>query len=114
MSLDFEDDQNTEQSKCTHLLRRINCSSFHVPKPETLLITPFNLRSSPFVVTMNPQILPDGWACMDKVMMIDDIEYTDEIQCTHIVEESCHNTYQTVFKATQVSSMSNNNWYPPS
>ncbi|XP_059088680.1 uncharacterized protein LOC131884812 isoform X2 [Tigriopus californicus] len=57
---------------------------------------------TPPQLTINPETLPVGWDCMDKVMMIDDIEYTDEIQCTHIAEESCHNTYETVFKATQI------------
>ncbi|XP_059088675.1 uncharacterized protein LOC131884809 isoform X1 [Tigriopus californicus] len=54
------------------------------------------------VLSINPEVLPEGWTCMDKVMMVEEIEYTDEIQCTHILDESCHETYETVFKTEEV------------
>ena len=39
---------------------------------------------------------------MDKVMMIEEIEYKDEIQCTHVYQESCFQSYKTMFKTAEV------------
>ena len=46
--------------------------------------------------------LPEGWVCMPKVMMVEEIEYKDEEHCTHVVQESCFQTYTTVFKNSEV------------
>eukprot|EP00095_Tigriopus_kingsejongensis_P012460 maker-scaffold1219_size54854-snap-gene-0.5 protein:Tk12460 transcript:maker-scaffold1219_size54854-snap-gene-0.5-mRNA-1 annotation:"hypothetical protein" len=59
-----------------------------------------SITGEPLVI--DPDNLPDGWACMDKVMMVEEIEYTDEERCTHIVEQSCHDTFQTRFKAEEI------------
>ncbi|TRY61367.1 hypothetical protein TCAL_11582 [Tigriopus californicus] len=50
---------------------------------------------------VNPN-LPEGWVCVNKLMMVEEMEYKDEIRCTHILQKSCHDTFQTVFKATEV------------
>ena len=34
--------------------------------------------------------------------MVEEIEYEDETRCTHIEQESCFDTYRTVFKTVQV------------
>eukprot|EP00094_Tigriopus_californicus_P004976 TCALIF_04792-PA protein Name:"Protein of unknown function" AED:0.44 eAED:0.44 QI:0/0/0/0.5/0/0.5/2/0/65 len=36
--------------------------------------------------------------CMEKVMLVDELEYDTRIKCHHSYGKSCFNTYITVFK----------------
>jgi len=42
-----------------------------------------------------------GERCIDKVVMVEETEYDEEITCQHSYSERCHTTYTTDFKATQ-------------
>ncbi len=49
-----------------------------------------------------PADLPDGHICMDKVVMVDETKYDEEMRCHHMYTQSCHQKYETVFKQAQV------------
>ena len=38
---------------------------------------------------------PDGKRCIDKVEMVEEIEYDDVVQCDHSYDKRCHTTYVT-------------------
>ena len=46
--------------------------------------------------------LPEGHICMKKVMLVEEIKYDHTVKCKHIEEESCFQTYTTVFRKRQV------------
>eukprot|EP00095_Tigriopus_kingsejongensis_P006400 snap_masked-scaffold1351_size46012-processed-gene-0.1 protein:Tk06400 transcript:snap_masked-scaffold1351_size46012-processed-gene-0.1-mRNA-1 annotation:"hypothetical protein" len=58
--------------------------------------------SPPNGLTIDPENPPEGWNCMRKVMMVEEIQYETEERCTHIIEESCHDTFETRFKTEEV------------
>jgi len=43
----------------------------------------------------------DGKRCIDKVEMVEVIEYEDHIQCDHSYDERCHTTYVTNYESQQ-------------
>jgi len=44
---------------------------------------------------------PDGKRCIDKVEMIEEIEYDDVVQCDHSYDKRCHTTYVTNYDSQQ-------------
>merc|ERR1712029_342779 len=42
-----------------------------------------------------------GERCIDKVVMVEEIEYDDVIECKHSYSEKCHSTYTTDFEPQQ-------------
>ena len=38
----------------------------------------------------------DGIVCMDKVVIVDDVEFEEKMVCHHIQRESCFNVYRSV------------------
>lgn len=48
------------------------------------------------------QALEDDEACMVMLAEIEEIEYTDEMTCTHKDFESCHSTFKSVLRKTMV------------
>eukprot|EP00095_Tigriopus_kingsejongensis_P012048 maker-scaffold90_size386344-snap-gene-1.24 protein:Tk12048 transcript:maker-scaffold90_size386344-snap-gene-1.24-mRNA-1 annotation:"hypothetical protein" len=42
-----------------------------------------------------------GERCIDKVVMVEETEYDEQIQCHHSYTERCHTTYTTDFEPTQ-------------
>merc|ERR1712110_325538 len=44
---------------------------------------------------------PDGKRCIDKVEMIEEIEYDDVVQCDHGYDKRCHTTYVTNYDSQQ-------------
>ena len=51
----------------------------------------------------NDDDLPEGFVCLDKVVMTEELEYDTEMLCHHAVTENCYQTYQTVFMSAPVS-----------
>merc|ERR1711988_563534 len=43
----------------------------------------------------------DGKRCIDKVEMIEEIEYDDVVQCDHSYDKRCHTTYVTNYDSQQ-------------
>lgn len=43
-----------------------------------------------------------GERCVEKVMMVEETTYDDQIVCHHSYSKKCHNTYITSFEAVQV------------
>ena len=43
-----------------------------------------------------------GERCVEKVMMVEETTYDDQIVCHHSYSKKCHNTYVTSFEAVQV------------
>jgi len=43
----------------------------------------------------------DGKRCIDKVEMIEEIEYDDVVQCDHSYDKRCHTTYVTNYESQQ-------------
>merc|ERR1711910_224052 len=43
----------------------------------------------------------DGKRCIDKVEMIEEIEYDDVVQCDHSYDRRCHTTYVTQYESQQ-------------
>merc|ERR1712168_595415 len=43
----------------------------------------------------------DGKKCIDKVEMIEEIEYDDVVQCDHSYDRRCHTTYVTQYESQQ-------------
>jgi len=43
----------------------------------------------------------DGKRCIDKVEMIEETEYDEEIQCDHSYDKRCHQTYVTQYESQQ-------------
>ena len=43
----------------------------------------------------------DGKRCIDKVEMIEEIEYDDVVQCDHSYDRRCHTTYVTNYESQQ-------------
>jgi len=43
----------------------------------------------------------DGKRCIDKVEMVEEIEYEDHIQCDHSYDKRCHTTYVTNYESQQ-------------
>ena len=43
----------------------------------------------------------DGKRCIDKVEMVEEIEYDDVVQCDHSYDKRCHTTYVTNYEAQQ-------------
>ncbi len=33
---------------------------------------------------------PEGYICMNKVMLIKEVEWDEEVRCNHVTHESCH------------------------
>ena len=48
------------------------------------------------------EIAQAGERCVEKVMMVEEITYDDQIVCHHSYTKKCHNTYITSFEAVQV------------
>ena len=48
------------------------------------------------------EIAQAGERCVEKVMMVEEITYDDQIVCHHSYTKKCHNTYVTSFEAVQV------------
>jgi len=44
---------------------------------------------------------PDGKRCIDKIEMVEDIEYDDEIQCDQVAEKECRTTFNTNYRSEQ-------------
>jgi len=44
---------------------------------------------------------PDGKRCIDKIEMVEDIEYDDEIQCDYVDEKECRTTFNTNYRSEQ-------------
>ena len=55
-------------------------------------------------IPSDPENRP-GWICRQKVVMVEEIEYRDEIQCTTVYQESCFQSYKTVFKTEEVPTL---------
>lgn len=47
------------------------------------------------------QAAKEGERCVEKVMMVEEVVYQEEIECHHSYDEECHTTYATVFKPQQ-------------
>merc|ERR1711936_672750 len=45
--------------------------------------------------------IQDGKRCIDKVEMIEEIEYDDVVQCDHSYDKRCHTTYVTNYDSQQ-------------
>jgi len=43
----------------------------------------------------------DGKRCIDKVLMVDEIEYEDVVTCDHSYDKRCHTTYITNYESQQ-------------
>jgi len=43
----------------------------------------------------------DGKRCIDKVLMVEEIEYDDVVQCDHSYDKRCHTTYVTNYESQQ-------------
>jgi len=43
----------------------------------------------------------DGKRCIDKVLMVDEIEYDDVVTCDHSYDKRCHTTYITNYESQQ-------------
>ena len=43
----------------------------------------------------------DGKRCIDKVEMIEETVYDDEVQCDHSYDKRCHTTYVTNYESQQ-------------
>merc|ERR1711937_291395 len=43
----------------------------------------------------------DGKRCIDKVEMVEEIEYDDVVQCDHSYDKRCHTTYVTNYESQQ-------------
>merc|ERR1712227_1098375 len=43
----------------------------------------------------------DGKRCIDKVEMIEEIEYDDVVHCDHSYDRRCHTTYVTQYESQQ-------------
>jgi len=43
----------------------------------------------------------DGKKCIDKVVMVEETEYDDVIQCDHSYDKRCHTTYKTNYQSQQ-------------
>ena len=43
-----------------------------------------------------------GERCVEKVMMVEETTYDDQIVCHHSYSKKCHETYITSFEAVQV------------
>ena len=48
------------------------------------------------------EIAQAGERCVEKVMMVEETTYDDQIVCHHSYSKKCHNTYVTSFEAVQV------------
>jgi len=48
------------------------------------------------------EIAQAGERCVEKVMMVEEITYDDQIVCHHSYTKKCHNTYITSFEAVQM------------
>ena len=46
--------------------------------------------------------VPEGYFCMNKVMMVEETVYKNELKCQHVYQESCFTSYKTEFKPTEV------------
>ena len=44
---------------------------------------------------------PDGKRCIDKVEMVEELEYDDVVQCDHSYDKRCHTTYVTNYDSQQ-------------
>ena len=42
-----------------------------------------------------------GERCIDKVVMVEETEYDDHVECHHSYSEKCHTTYTTDFEPQQ-------------
>jgi len=49
-----------------------------------------------------------GDRCIDKVVMVEETEYDDHIECKHSYSEKCHTTYTTDFEPQQEEECSEN------
>ena len=47
-----------------------------------------------------------GERCVEKVMMVEETTYDDQIVCHHSYTKKCHQTYVTSFEAVQVCILS--------
>lgn len=52
------------------------------------------------------QVAQAGERCVEKVMMIEETTYDDQIVCHHSYSTKCHVTYITDYEAVQVRSFS--------
>merc|ERR1711990_37417 len=43
----------------------------------------------------------DGRRCVDKVEMVEEVEYDEEVQCDHSYDRRCHTTYVTNYESQQ-------------
>merc|ERR1711936_907537 len=58
-------------------------------------------RQQPDVELDIGSIAAAGERCIDKVVMVQETEYDDEITCHHSYSQKCHTTYSTDFKPQQ-------------
>merc|ERR1712111_8286 len=58
-------------------------------------------RQQPDVQLDIGSIAAAGRRCIDKVVMVQETEYDDEITCNHSYSQKCHTTYSTDFKPQQ-------------
>ena len=56
----------------------------------------------PIVIGYDDNDLPTGWKCVDMTMNETQMVTKNSIHCTHVMEQRCHVTYRTQFKATKV------------
>ena len=43
----------------------------------------------------------DGKRCIDRIEMVDEIEYDDVIKCDHVADKKCHTTFSTNYQSVQ-------------
>merc|ERR1711860_269820 len=56
--------------------------------------------------------IQDGKRCIDKVEMIEEIEYDDVVQCDHSYDKRCHTTYVTNYDSQQEEECEENSRKP--
>ena len=57
-----------------------------------------------FISDFQKQSVKEDEVCMKMPAEIEEIEYTDEVTCTHKEFESCHNTFKSVLRKSMVTS----------
>ena len=64
------------------------------------------------VAAARPDPNNDGKRCIDKVVMVDVIEYDEEVHCDHSYDTRCHTTYVTNYESQQEEECEENyRWY---
>ncbi len=47
-------------------------------------------------------LVAPGFECFSKVILVEELEYDEEIICTHAFNETCYQVYSTVYKPVKV------------